>query len=112
MRQVGVSGLVVCGCSGLSRVARSDRTATSIFWSILRQVYDLFELRLPLAARLEEIIGRRVDLISEHELSRHLQRFVLAEAIELLTSHGGLMCSTLNALERAVASMLVSDEQE
>ena len=45
--------------------------------------YDLFEQRLPLAARLEEIIGRRVDLISEHELSRHLQRFVLVEAIEL-----------------------------
>ena len=45
--------------------------------------YDLFAQRLPLAARLEEITGRRVDLIPEHELNRHLQRYVLAEAVEL-----------------------------
>ena len=45
--------------------------------------YDLFAQRLPLAARLEEITGRRVDLIPEHELNRHVQGYVLAEAIEL-----------------------------
>lgn len=45
--------------------------------------YDLFIQRLPLVARLEEITGRRVDLIPEHELNRHLQRYVLAEAVEL-----------------------------
>ncbi len=45
--------------------------------------YDLFAQRLPLVARLEEITGRRVDLIPEHELNRHVQDYVLAEAIEL-----------------------------
>ncbi|MBI2799136.1 MAG: nucleotidyltransferase family protein [Gammaproteobacteria bacterium] len=45
--------------------------------------YDLFTQRLPLAARLEEITGRRVDLIPEHELNRYLQPMILAEAIEL-----------------------------
>ena len=45
--------------------------------------YDLFTQRLPLAERLEEITGRHVDLIPEHELNRHLRPFVLAEAIDL-----------------------------
>lgn len=45
--------------------------------------YDLFAQRLPLAERLEEITGRRVDLIPEHELNRHLRLLVLAEAIDL-----------------------------
>lgn len=45
--------------------------------------YDLFTQRLPLAERLEEITGRHVDLIPTHELNRHLQSYVLAEAIDL-----------------------------
>lgn len=45
--------------------------------------YDLFTQRLPLAERLEAITGRRVDLIPEHELNRHIQHEVLAEAVEL-----------------------------
>lgn len=32
--------------------------------------YDLFAQRLPLAERLAEITGRRLDLIPEHELNR------------------------------------------
>ena len=45
--------------------------------------YDLFTQRLPLAERLAEITGHRVDLIPEHELNRHLRPYVLAEAIDL-----------------------------
>lgn len=45
--------------------------------------YDLFEQRLPLAERLAVITGRRVDLVPEHELNRHLRSYVLAEAIDL-----------------------------
>ena len=45
--------------------------------------YDLFTQRLPLAARLEEITGRRVDLVPAHELNRHLKPYVLAEAVDL-----------------------------
>ena len=45
--------------------------------------YDLFTQRLALVARLEAITGRRVDLIPEHELNRHLERYVLTEAGDL-----------------------------
>ena len=45
--------------------------------------YDLFTQRLPLAERLAEITGRRLDLIPEHELNRHLRDVVLREAVDL-----------------------------
>lgn len=45
--------------------------------------YDLFAQRLPLAERLAEITGRKVDLVPEHELNPHLRRYVLEEAIDL-----------------------------
>jgi uncharacterized protein len=45
--------------------------------------YDLFTQRLPLAESLSELIGRRVVLIPEHELNRHMREQVLAEAVEL-----------------------------
>jgi uncharacterized protein len=45
--------------------------------------YDLFTQRLPLAERLEEITGHRVDLIPEHELNRHLRDRILSEAREI-----------------------------
>lgn len=45
--------------------------------------YDLFTQRLPLAERLSELIGRRVDLIPEHELNRHIRQKILDEAVEL-----------------------------
>jgi len=45
--------------------------------------YDLFAQRLPLAERLAEITGRRLDLVPEHELNRHLRARVLQEAIDL-----------------------------
>ena len=45
--------------------------------------YDLFSQRMALAQKLEEITGRRLDLIPEHELNRHVKEAVLREAVEL-----------------------------
>ncbi len=45
--------------------------------------YDLFAQRLPLAERLAEITGRRLDLLPEHELNRHMRANVLLEAVDL-----------------------------
>jgi len=45
--------------------------------------YDLFAQRLPLAEKLESLIGRRVDLVPEHELNSHIREQVLKEAVEL-----------------------------
>ena len=45
--------------------------------------YDLFTQRLPLTERLSELLGRRVELIPEHELNRHIREAVLKEAVEL-----------------------------
>jgi len=55
----------------------------SIFWWCSPRGYDLFSQRLPLAERLTHLLKRRVDLIPEHELNRHIRERVLSEAVEL-----------------------------
>lgn len=45
--------------------------------------YDLFTQRMPLSEKLMELTGRKVDLIPEHELNRHLRDAVLKEARNL-----------------------------
>jgi hypothetical protein len=45
--------------------------------------YDLFQQRIPLSEKLSDLIGRKVDLIPEHELNRHIRCYVLNEAVEL-----------------------------
>jgi predicted nucleotidyltransferase len=45
--------------------------------------YDLFTQRLPLADKLVALIGRKIDLIPEHELNRHFRDSVLKEAVDL-----------------------------
>lgn len=45
--------------------------------------YDLFSQRLPLAERLADMLRRRVDIVPEHELNRHLREDVLREAVDL-----------------------------
>jgi len=45
--------------------------------------YDMFEQRLPLTEKLAEFVKRRVELIPDHELSRHIRERVLKEAVEL-----------------------------
>jgi predicted nucleotidyltransferase len=49
----------------------------------LPQGYDLFTQRLPLAEELEALLGRKVDLIPEHEINRHLRPIILKEATDL-----------------------------
>ncbi len=45
--------------------------------------YDLFTQRLPLTEQLADLLKRRVELIPEHELNRHIREQVLREAVEL-----------------------------
>ena len=45
--------------------------------------YDLFTQRLPLAERLAEITGRRLNMVPEHELNRRLREAALNEAVDL-----------------------------
>lgn len=45
--------------------------------------YDMFRQRLPLTEDLADLLHRRVDLVPEHELNRHIRDHVLGEAIDL-----------------------------
>lgn len=45
--------------------------------------YDLFAQRLPLIQSLAELLDRKVELIPEHELNRHIRQRVMEEAVEL-----------------------------
>lgn len=45
--------------------------------------YDLLLQRLPLADGLSDLLDRRVEVIPEHELSRHIRAHVEQEAVEL-----------------------------
>jgi len=42
--------------------------------------YDMFKQRMPLAEELANLIGRKVDLVVEHELNKHIRACVLMEA--------------------------------
>jgi len=45
--------------------------------------YDLFTQRLPLTKSLADLLQRKVELVPEHELNRHIRKQVLQEALEL-----------------------------
>jgi predicted nucleotidyltransferase len=45
--------------------------------------YDLFAQRLPLTEDLSELLQRRVEVVPEHELNRHIRDRVLEEAVAL-----------------------------
>jgi uncharacterized protein len=45
--------------------------------------YDLFAQRMPLAQGLSDLLHRKIDLVPEHELNRHLRDQVLREAVEI-----------------------------
>lgn len=45
--------------------------------------YDLFSQRLALTDRLATLLGRRVEVVPEHELNRHIRDRVLKEAVDL-----------------------------
>jgi len=44
---------------------------------------DEATVRLPLAAKLAELLKRRVELVPEHELNRHIRDQALKEAVDL-----------------------------
>ena len=66
-------------------VARRQETAGSDIDLLvdLPPGYDMFGQRLPLAQQLEQQLGRRIELIPEHELNRHMREHVLREAGDL-----------------------------
>ena len=45
--------------------------------------YDLFAERMPLTDRLAQLLNRKVEVVPEHELNRHIREHVLREAVEL-----------------------------
>lgn len=45
--------------------------------------YDLFTQRLPLTEHLSDLLQRKVELIPEHELNRHLRTNIMQEAVAL-----------------------------
>ena len=45
--------------------------------------YDLFNQRLALMYRLKKLLNREVEVIPEHELSKHMRDRILGEAIDL-----------------------------
>lgn len=45
--------------------------------------YDMFAQRMPLTEGLENLLHRKVELVPEHELNRHIREQVMKEAVEL-----------------------------
>ncbi|MDQ2075251.1 nucleotidyltransferase family protein [Marinimicrobium sp. ABcell2] len=66
-------------------VARREERADSDvdFLVELPRGYDMFAQRVPLTERLSELLGRKVDLVPEHELNQYIRDAVTREAVEL-----------------------------
>jgi hypothetical protein len=79
----GSSALAAFVCSAQWHEVRSARTATSISWWTFPGATTCSAKRLPLAERLAEITGRRLDVIPEHELNPHLRDAILKKAVDL-----------------------------
>ena len=79
-RQYGARRIRVFG----SVARREDRTDSDIDFLVdFPPGYDLFAQRLPLTDQLAQLLQRRVEVIPEHELSRHIREQVLREVVEL-----------------------------
>jgi uncharacterized protein len=77
-----------CGATRLrvfGSVARGqERSDSDIDFLVdLPQGYDLFKQRMALTQSLADLLHRKVDLVPEHELSRHIRDQVLREAVEI-----------------------------
>ena len=77
-----------CGAKRLrvfgSVARRTERLDSDVDFLVeLPQGYDLFSQRLALSQGLADLLHRRIDLVPEHELSRHIRGQVLAEAVEI-----------------------------
>lgn len=79
-RQYGANNIRVFGS-----VARGEENADSDidFLVELPRGYDMFRQRLPLTRQLEDITGRRVNLVPEHELNPHLADAIKREAVSI-----------------------------
>lgn len=66
-------------------VARGEESPTSDvdFLADFPRGYDLFTQRLPLTEKLAALLNRRVEVIPEHELNRHIRDQALKEAVDL-----------------------------
>lgn len=66
-------------------VARcEDRPDSDVDFLVeLPRGYDLFAQRIPLTLDLEKLLHRKVELVPEHELNRHIRDRVMREAVEL-----------------------------
>ena len=66
-------------------VARGEETSDSDVDFVVEfpRGYDLFLQRLPLTQQLADLLGRKVDLVPEHELNPHIRQHVLREAVPL-----------------------------
>jgi predicted nucleotidyltransferase len=79
-RQYGARRIRVFG----SVARREERPESDIDFLVdFPRGYDLFAQRLPLTDQLAQLLQRPVELIPEHELSRHIREQVLREAVEL-----------------------------
>ncbi len=77
-----------CGAKQLrvfgSVARRTERPDSDVDFLVeLPRGYDLFGQRMALTQGLADLLHRKVDLVPEHELSRHLREQVLREAVEL-----------------------------
>lgn len=60
-----------------------DQNSDVDFLVAFPEVYDLFEDRCGLANALEDLLGRRVDILVEGEINKDIRDSILAEAVEL-----------------------------
>jgi uncharacterized protein len=77
-----------CGAKRLrvfgSVARRTERPDSDVDFLVeLPKGYDLFSQRMALSQGLADLLHRKVDLVPEHELNRHIRGQVLAEAIEI-----------------------------
>jgi len=78
--QFGVRHIRVFG----SVARREERPDSDVDFLVdLPRGYDLFTQRLPLTESLTELLNRKVELIPEHELNRHIREQVMKEAVDL-----------------------------
>jgi predicted nucleotidyltransferase len=79
-RQYGARHIRVFG----SVARREERPDSDVDFLVdLPRGYDLFGQRIPLAQELEELLHRKVEVVPEHELNRHIREQVMNEAVEL-----------------------------
>ena len=79
-RQYGARRIRVFG----SVARREERVDSDVDFLVdFPRGYDLFAQRLPLTEELADLLQRRVELIPEHELNRHIRERVMQEAVDL-----------------------------